>query len=193
MFVPDAPDGIKVDKTSVKSGALSWGGRAGYRLLDALGAELLIEQGVTSVSDACIENESLWEGVNARCSDSSGNAESFEYFMYAFRLGGNMRIFSDGSRARFTSTLGFGAVTHNFELRKPSGNEDFNDQALNAYVLVEIGVQANFGRLLLEADFVTYVESRGSLGDDRDLFNEGGLKSVGFGIKAGWSDWKAPW
>ena len=52
-------------------------------------------------------------------------------------------------------------------------------------------MQFNLNSLLLEADFVTDVESRGALGnDERDLFEEGGLKSLGLGIKAGWSEWK---
>lgn len=188
LLVPDAPDGVRVDN-SFNSGALSWGGRAGYRFLDPLGVEVLIEGGRTRVTDACIEAEDShkWEGVDASCED--GNA-TLGYAITAFRLGGNLRLFSNGERARFTSTIGFGGVQHRFQLEEPS-TDAFDAQALNAYVLVEIGVQFNLNRLLLEADFVTYVESRGSLGnDERDLFNEGGLKSLGLGIKAGWSEWK---
>ena len=141
------------------------------------------------MAGACIEDPDMWEGVDASCDDEQ--AAELGYAITAFRLGGNMRLFSNGTRARFTSTLGFGAVQHSFQLEQPS-TDDFDAQALNAYVLVEIGVQFNLNRLLLEADFVTYVESRGSLGnDDHDeLFNEGGLKSLGLGIKAGWSEWK---
>lgn len=188
LLVPDAPDGVRVDD-SFNSGALSWGGRAGYRFLDPLGAEVLIEGGRTRVTDACIEAEDShkWAGVDANCDDANA---ALGYTITAFRLGGNLRLFSNGQRARFTSTLGFGGVQHRFQLEQPS-TDAFDAQALNAYVLVEIGVQFNLNRLLLEADFVTYVESRGSLGnDERDLFNEGGLKSLGLGIKAGWSEWK---
>lgn len=191
MLVPDAPDGVRVDD-SFNSGALSWGGRAGYRIVDPLGVEVLIEGGRTRVTDACIEDEDRhkWEGVAASCDPTDDESDSLGYTITAFRLGGNLRLFSNGERARFTSTLGFGGVQHRFQLDEPSTG-DFDAQALNAYVLVEIGVQFNLNRLLLEADFVTYVESRGSLGnDERDLFNEGGLKSLGLGIKAGWSEWK---
>ncbi|HEY6722819.1 MAG TPA: hypothetical protein VI197_02275, partial [Polyangiaceae bacterium] len=188
LLVPDAPDGVRVDD-SFNSGALSWGARAGYRFLDPLGVEVLIEGGRTRVTDACIEADDShkWEGVDASCDDAAG---TLGYTITAFRLGGNLRLFSNGQRARFTSTVGFGGVQHRFQLEEPS-TDAFDAQALNAYVLVEIGVQFNLNRLLLEADFVTYVESRGSLGnDERDLFNEGGLKSLGLGIKAGWSEWK---
>ncbi|HEU5077206.1 MAG TPA: hypothetical protein VFU02_23605 [Polyangiaceae bacterium] len=188
MLVPDAPDGVRVDD-SFNSGALSWGGRAGYRILDPLGVEVLIEGGRTQVTDACIEAEdsNKWKGVDASCDDASA---TLEYTITAFRLGGNLRLLSSGERARWTSTLGFGGVQHRFQLEEPS-TDAFDAQALNAYVLVEIGVQFNLNRLLLEADFVTYVESRGSLDNgERDLFNEGGLKSFGLGIKAGWSEWK---
>jgi len=189
MLVPDVPDGLRVDD-SFNSGALSWGARAGYRLLDPLGVEVLIEGGSTRATDACIEDEDQWEGIAASCDPKDEEDETLEYTITAFRLGGNLRLFSNGQRARFTSTLGFGAVQHRFQLDEPS-TDDFDAQALNAYVNVEIGVQFNLNRLLLEADFVTYVESRGALGnDERDLFNEGGLKSLGLGIKAGWSEWK---
>jgi hypothetical protein len=188
MLVPDAPDGVRVDD-SFNSGAVSWGARAGYRLLDPVGVEVLIEGGRTEVTGACIEDPEKWAGVDASCGDEE--ASELSYAITAFRLGGNMRLFSNGMRTRFTSTVGFGAVQHSFQLDQPSNHPEFDAEALNAYVLVEIGVQFNLNRLLLEADFVTYVESRGSLGnDEHDLFNEGGLKSLGLGIKAGWSEWK---
>ncbi len=192
LLVPDAPDGVRVNN-SWNSGALSWGGRAGYRLWTALGLELLVEGGLTRVKDACVEKsaKTRWQGIDVVCGESESEP-GLDYAINAFRLGGNLRLFSNGTRARFTSTLGFGGVTHRFELQKPE-DDSFDAQALNGYVLVEVGVQFNLNRLLLEADFVTYVESRGSLGnDDRDLFNEGGLKSLGFGLRAGWSEWKAP-
>lgn len=188
MLVPDAPDGVRVSD-SLSSGALSWGGRAGYRVLDALGVEVLLEEGRTRVTDACIEAKDKWEGISANCDSTAPDNGTLSYSINAFRLGGNLRLFSQGSRTRFTSTLGFGAVQHRFQLNQPH-DSGFDAQALNAYVLVEVGAQLNLGHLLLEADFVTYVESRGSLGnDERDLFNEGGLKSLGFGIKAGYSEW----
>lgn len=201
MLVPDVPDGVRVED-SFNSGALSWGARAGYRLLDPLGVEVLIEGGSTRATGACIEPDARdqWEGVAASCDPDDLDHGELAYTITAFRLGGNLRLFSNGQRARFTSTLGFGGVQHRFQLDETSTNDfhgdepstdDFDAQALNAYVLVEIGVQFNLNRLLLEADFVTYVESRGALGnDERDLFNEGGLKSLGLGIKAGWSEWK---
>jgi len=189
LLVPDTPDGIRVDD-SFNSGAISWGARAGYRILDPLGVEMLIEGGRTRVTDACVVDEEKWEGINASCDPMEAPQETLGYTITAFRLGGNLRLFSNGQRARWTSTVGFGGVQHRFQLDQPSTAE-YDAQALNAYVLVEIGVQFNLNRLLLEADFVTYVESRGALGnDDRDLFNEGGLKSLGLGIKAGWSEWK---
>lgn len=191
MLVPDTPDGIRVDD-SFNSGAISWGVRAGYRILDPLGVEMLIEGGRTRATDACIESEHRddWTNVAASCDPNHDDAGTLAYTLTAFRLGGNLRLFSNGERARWTSTLGFGGVQHRFQLDEPSTGQ-YDAQALNAYVLVEIGVQFNLNRLLLEADFVTYVESRGSLGnDERDLFSEGGLKSLGLGIKAGWSEWK---
>jgi len=191
MLVPDTPDGVRVDD-SFNSGALSWGARAGYRVLDPVGVEVLIEGGRTQVTDACVEDEDRekWAGVAASCDPNDEETGTLGYTITAFRLGGNLRLFSNGQRARFTSTLGFGGVQHRFQLDEPS-TAQFDAQALNAYVLVEIGVQFNVNRLLLEADFVTYVESRGALGnDERDLFNEGGLKSLGLGIKAGWSEWQ---
>src|SRR5690606_28080814 len=108
LLVPDAPDGVRVSN-SFNSGALSWGGRAGYRVLEPLGIELLLEQGVTTVTNACIEDTDLWTDVDASCR-SPADDEKLEYALYAFRLGGNLRLFSSGSRARFTSTLGFGGV-----------------------------------------------------------------------------------
>jgi len=189
MLVPDVPDGVRVDD-SFNSGALSWGARAGYRLLDPLGVEVLIEGGSTRATGACVEDDDKWQGVAASCDPNDDADGTLEYTITAFRLGGNLRLFSNGERARFTSTLGFGGVQHRFQLDEPS-TDDFDAQALNAYVNVEIGVQFNLNRLLLEADFVSYVESRGALGnDEHDLFNEGGLKSLGLGIKAGWSEWK---
>lgn len=191
MLVPDTPNGIRVDD-SFNSGAISWGGRAGYRILDPLGVEILLEGGRTRATDACVEDDHRdeWENVAASCDPDDEEEGTLAYTLTAFRLGGNLRLFSNGERARWTSTVGFGAVQHRFQLDEPR-TSDFDAQAMNAYVLVEIGVQFNLNRLLLEADFVTYVESRGSLGnDERDLFNEGGLKSLGLGIKAGWSEWK---
>lgn len=191
MLVPDAPAGVTVDD-SFNSGAVSWGARAGYRLLDPVGVEMLIEGGRTDVTGACIEQDDLdkWPGIDELCGDDQ--TDDLAYSITAFRLGGNMRLFSNGMRTRFTSTVGFGAVQHSFQLDQPDDDSKFDAQAMNAYVLVEIGVQFNLNRLLLEADFVTYLESRGSLGnDDHDeLFNEGGIKSLGLGIKAGWSEWK---
>ena len=191
MLVPDEPDGVDVKNTLSSGGAMSWGGRAGYRVLTPLAIELLLEGGLTSVTDACIDepDNPNWRSVQGH---SCGESEAgLAYEIWAFRLGGNLRAFSSGQRARFASTLGFGAVQHRFELERTSNDARLEATALNAYVLVEIGVQFNLKRFLLEADFVTYVESRGAWGEGQNLFNEGGLKSLGFGLKAGWGEWNS--
>jgi len=189
MLVPDEPDGVDVKNSLNGGGAMSWGGRAGYRLLTPLAVELLLEGGLTSVTDACIDEPSNpnWRRIEGH-SCSEGEA-GLAYEIWAFRLGGNVRAFSSGRRARFASTLGFGAVQHRFELERTVNDDSLEAAALNAYVLVEIGVQFNLQRFLLEADFVTYVESRGAWGEGQNLFNEGGLKSLGIGLKAGWGEW----
>jgi hypothetical protein len=183
----DAPRGINIEGARQTAGS-SFGVRAGYRLWTPVGVELLLEGGRHEVEGACkVEQHS-----------ACGNPPvTLNYTLDSFRVGGNVRLMSGGERLRFTSSVGVGAVRHRLELPPNDSNLQGEAKGTDPYFLLEIGIQFNFGHLLAEADLVAYIDgTRGIRGDldtqgDRAVFGDDtGLRMLGVGLRAGWSEWQ---
>ncbi len=169
------------------------GVRAGYRLWTPVSIELLVEGSSHQAKDQCIKT----------C-DSGGATR--DYMVQSFRIGPNLRINSGGESIRFTSALGLGAVQHTVKfggITNPDGLtlpknyplDKATASGWDPYLLLEIGAQFNLGHVLLEADAIANIDGATSVHDDtgaKPYKDAGGLKMLGIGLRAGWSEWAPP-
>jgi tetratricopeptide (TPR) repeat protein len=187
ISLDDAPSRLDIEDVDSRTGA-SLGVRAGYRLWTPVGAELVLDAGRHDVEDAP-------DTVLSR--DCSCDAVR-DYSLESLRVGGNVRFLSSGKKLRFTSTLGIGAVRHKVVLQaveEPRADK-VEVQAVDPYFMAEVGAQYNWGRLLLEANVMAFIDGatnlRGRVRDGDPVFDDegGGLPMIGVGLRGGWSEWK---
>lgn len=178
------------------TGGAALGVRAGYRLWTPVAIELLMQGGRHDAKDQCVPN----------C-DADPHATR-DYTVESFRIGPNLRINSGGEIIRFTSALGLGAVQHKVTFKDITANgvdvstvppKDTVASGWDPYLLLEIGVQFNLGHVLLEADAVADIDQASSIHygttypyRDADGTGKGGVRMLGIGLRAGWSEWAPP-
>jgi hypothetical protein len=191
VALDDAPSQVDISDSDNKAGG-SFGVRAGYRLWPAIGAELLLEGSRHEISDAC-------DATIPASPCGSQNQVERTYRLEALRVGGNVRLMSKGEKLRFAGALGVGAVRHTLTLEAmPDDNADRTAKGLDPYFMAELGLQYNWGHILLGLDLVAIIDGaknvRGKLepgGEEVAAFgdNPGGLPMIGAGIRGGWSEW----
>jgi hypothetical protein len=147
----------------------------------------MVDFGSTRAENLCVQDDTRFD---TNVFGSCDREDTFEYAIDSFRVGGLARLMTAGEKLRFTSTLGVGAVRHAFRTIDP----ERNIAGMDAYLMAELGLQFNFGHTLFEVVGVLYWEGRDALhGDfgrgDIKLFQEGGLRSGGLGLKLGWGEW----
>lgn len=192
----NAPEGLEIDESEASGG--SFGVRAGYRVWTPIAVEVLLEGGRHEVSKACDV-----QGTKAigRTCDQEGFVER-KYTLDSIRLGPALRVMSGGEKLRFTSTIGAGAVRHEIKLDAPETNATGTPlrggtaKGWDPYFLLEVGVQYNWGHVLLELDGLVFVDGASNVkgSDDNDddwtpYEDTGGLLMGGIGIRGGWSEW----
>lgn len=192
------PQDISIDSSKASGG--SFGVRAGYRLWTPVAVELLLEGGRHDITGAC--DQRVEKAANRKCGTDAQLDRSLT--LESIRLGPNLRIMSGGETIRFTSTLGVGAVRHQLELDAVSDSDVDRSSAVpggkakgwDPYFLLEVGIQYNWGHVLLELDGLTFIDGasnvKGSddLGDSWAPYSDtGGLFMAGIGLRAGWSEW----
>lgn len=190
----NAPEGFEIDESEVSGG--SFGVRAGYRVWTPIGVEVLLEGGRHEVNKACDV-----EATAGR--DCDNNPVERKFTLDSIRLGPALRVMSGGETLRFTSTIGTGAVRHEIKLDAPDTNSTGTPQrggsakGWDPYFLLEVGVQYNWGHVLLELDGLVFVDGAsnvsGNLDDGKDWHpyrDTGGLLMGGIGLRGGWSEWK---
>lgn len=192
----NAPAGLELDQSQVTGGSL--GVRAGYRIWTPVAVELLVEGGSHKVDKACDTN------VQAR---KCGTDNAFErsFTLDSTRFGPNLRIMSGGETLRFTSVVGAGAVRHEIKLDAPDSKQVGAAQAMpggsakgwDPYFLLEVGIQYNWGHLLLELNGLVFIDGASNAKGSRDdgsswtpFEDTGGLLMGGIGLRGGWSEWK---
>lgn len=192
----NAPGGLEIDRSQVTGSSV--GVRAGYRLWTPVAVELLLEGGKHEVDKACDTNVS-----SRKC----GTANAFErsFTLDSVRFGPNLRIMSAGESLRFTSVIGAGAVRHEIDLdardQKETGWEEAtpggNAKGWDPYFLVEVGIQYNWGHVLLELCGLMFIDGASNAqGHDENgkpwtpFEDTGGLLMGGIGLRGGWSEWK---
>ncbi len=182
-----SPGNLKVDESNASGAA--FGVRAGYRLWTPIAAELMLESARHDSVKACDES--------APGSSCDTNPVTRTFSLDSLRIGPNLRIMSAGDTLRFTSTVGVGAVRHQIEL---DHLEDQSKEGLPAdeahgwdpYFLLEIGIQYNWGHVLLELAGLLYVDGASNVKSSAGWApykDTGGLLIGGLGLKAGWSEW----
>jgi hypothetical protein len=177
--MPDEPAGLKhqagTNMAKAAGGAL--GVRAGYRIWTPAAAELMLEWGRQEVSNACDA---------ATCDTATPVLR--EYSLATVRVGSNVRLMSAGEKLRFSSTLGVGSVRHTLDIPGVARATGWN-----AYLMLELGMQVNFGNLLLGLDALAFVDATNNTNSHEGSNSyepyTGGLLIVGLGLRAGWSEW----
>jgi hypothetical protein len=182
----EAPQDLDISNAETTA-AGAFGVRAGYRLWTPIGVELLIDGSRHEVKNAC---------ERSTCGGDSPVLR--KYTLDSFHIGGNLRIMSSGERFRFSSVVGVGSVRHKVQVEEtaPAANDDWEAVGLDPYFLVELGAQANFGHILAEIDALLFVDGVTNIkrdlpsGEEKRVFEDGGLRMLGLGIRLGWSEWK---
>jgi hypothetical protein len=195
LGLADTPTDFTIDRDRESAGGATIGIRAGYRIFTALAPELLLEGGSMIAENVCVKDDEISKYPQL-AGTNCGSAGRFEYAIDSFRVGGNLRLMSAGESVRFTSALGTGAVVHTFRIETPA---DKTFQGADPYFMAEVGMQFNFGHILFEFDGILYWDARDALqgdfgggGGDQELFRSGGLRSIGIGLRGGWSEWRPP-
>jgi hypothetical protein len=108
---------------------------------------------------------------------------------------------SSGTRLRFTSALGVGAVRHKLTLKRNDlvpTETGGRAEGFDPFFMAELGAQYNAGHVLLELDLVAFLDGANSLTGKLDangnakVFGDspGALPMLGAGLRVGWGEWK---
>ncbi len=181
-----APFGYSLNNARSLSG--SAGVRAGRRLRAHVAVDGLFELGVLSVKDAA------FVPTDAEEAQGSTREPGIHYAVRWARLGPNVRIMTAADQLRVSGGIGAGAVWH--QLRQGAGNQV---AGVDPYVLVELGVAANYRRFLFGLDLFLMLDGTRGLNvrrdppDERQSFPRGQtLSFLGLGVRAGYSQWGSP-
>jgi len=193
----NAPEGLEIDQSEISGG--SFGVRAGYRVWTPIAVEMLLEGGRHDVKKAC--DTQVEKSADRPCGT---NPFERSFKLDSLRLGPALRVMSGGERLRFTSTAGAGAVRHEIRLDEPNkSDKDYspdiyggNAKGWDPYFLLEVGIQYNWGHVLLELDGLVYIDGASNVKGKTDdgsswqpFRDTGGLLMGGIGLRAGWSEW----
>jgi hypothetical protein len=180
-----APFGYSLNNARSLSG--STGIRAGRRLRAHVAVDGLLELGVLSVRNA------VFIPTEAEEAQGSVREPGIDYTVRWARLGPNVRIMSAADQLRVSGALGTGAVWH--QLRQ--GLDHF--AGVDPYLLLELGVAANWRKFLFGLDLFLVVDGTRGLNvprktpDRRESFPKGHtLSFIGLGVRAGYSQWGSP-
>jgi hypothetical protein len=165
------PDGYATD--GAWNGA-AFGLRGGYRLWQYVAFELMLDAGKQSV------------GPGDYTGPGAATSRRASYDLTTARLGGNVRLLWGGRIARLSAAIGVGAVSHNLamEERKAKGDD--------SYFLMELGVQFNIGKVLLEGVLMSMIEGAANVKDDAGTKMYTGhtfIPQVGGGFRVGMGQW----
>lgn len=180
VFVP----GTEPSDQSVPMGpGRSVGARLGYRMITALGLELMVDYESASNSDRV---------------EASATSPAFEsdYEANSLRFGGNMRFMSPGQRARFVAALGLGVAYDVFSLRKRFGlsasEVEQSASSANFYFNSEQGVEFNVGHVLIGLVMQQTFSTTGGL-DEGSLALDKNALNIGLGVRVGYGSWVGSW
>lgn len=174
---------------NARSLAGSLGIRAGRRLRAHVAVDGLFELGMLSVRDATFVPT---EEEEAR---GSVREAGIRYSVRWWRVGPNVRLMTAADHLRVTGGLGAGIVGH--QLRQGAANRW---AGVDPYVLVELGVAANWRRFLFGLDLLVMFDGTRAFDDvqratpdGRKAFPDSRLLTfAGLGVRAGYSQWGSP-
>jgi hypothetical protein len=187
--VSEVPSGLDSDQAKANGGAL--GLRGGYRLLDWLSLELMLEGGAAKGSLCRADPNAL--GFDC----GSDRPAPADYTLGSLRIGPNARFMTTGRVLRFISSLGFGVVRHTFTTGNDRLNEQLDDAAgTDGYFLLELGGQLNLGHVLIELALGGTLETLTDLNANaprllpsQPLYDADSASFVGISLRGGWSAW----
>jgi len=182
-----APFQLNLEGARSRSGA--FGLRGGHRLRANVAVEGLAEFGSLSVDDACDQDPPDPDGPGG----SMVAPESVCDLHYAIswaRLGPAVRIMSSADRLRVSGGVGAGIVWH--QLKMYPGQEP----GIDPFVLLEIGVASNWRQFIFGLDLFLLLDGTRGIDDNprngREAFAGRALSFIGLGVRAGFSEWGAP-
>ena len=147
------------------------GFRAGYRVNTPAAFEAMFEYGNVTVD-------------TTRPVDSS-------YSLSSLRFGLNLRLMSPGRTVRFVGEMGGGLSSDDLEFTIDGADTSCASckkvTALDPYFLSELGLEVDFGGVLVGAMFVSYFQATKGLG--KNAYGNDPLVWAGGGIRAGYGTW----
>jgi len=190
VLYPD-PSGFQLAKTGGRDAAY-FGLRLGYRFTSTFWLEAMGEFGKHTIGPGCYSPPTAPE----TCDVAPADAATYEF--WGRRFGVNARFTTDGDRFRFVATTGVGGAHHRLKMTaiNPNGRPVGDGSALNAYLLLEAGVELSFGRALVGGVLALTVDgidnlsiSSPSTPSQRIYKDSRNISMVGLGLRIGYGHW----
>ncbi|HXK17929.1 MAG TPA: hypothetical protein VNG33_09010 [Polyangiaceae bacterium] len=186
MGLSKQPVKLDLSKGASGGGFLGLGLRAGYRVSNPVALDLRLEGG----------------GLQVRGAYDEGNNANRDYSLTSIHFGPDLKLMTSGERARFVTTIGAGVVNHRLSVSAAGSAAKDEVRGLDPYFALELGLGINFRQFLGEIGLVAVIDGTGSLQKgfspnadaNKALTKDLGstLTMVGIGLRAGFSQWKAP-
>lgn len=188
-FIANDPDGFSIPKedSGGRDGAF-FGLRAGYRVTNNFGLELLFESGKHTVGPGCYTPSNK----NAECLDTASNKIIYDRWAQHFGMGS--RVWSNGNRFRFIGTGAIGAVHHTVEIPESAEPPNGTGSGVNAFLMLEGGIELQFRKVLVDGvlacsvDGASNILSAGKSGA-RFYTADRNVVMAGLGLRVGWGQW----
>jgi acetyl-CoA synthetase len=187
VITPD-PDGFRLPSNDGRDGSY-FGLRLGYRFTNTFGLEASGEFGKHNIGPGCYTPPS----APGECPRAPADGATYEF--WGRRFGVHARFMTPGERFRFVAVTGVGGAHHRLDLRSPVSNGRLlgTGSALNAYLLVEAGVELSFGRALVGGMLAVTVDGISNLrvGEppQRVYSDARNITMVGLGLRVGYGHW----
>lgn len=187
VVAPD-PDGFRTVKGDTKDGTY-FGLRAGYHFTHIFALEGIGEFGKHVVGPGCYHPPKRPETCDEVPADSA------TYQLWGQRFGVNARFITPGERFRFVGIAGVGGVRHQLDLQvsREDGRPRGEGSALNAYLMLEAGIELSFGRALVGGMLTFAMDGINNLTigpSSRRIYSDSrNISMAGIGLRVGYGHW----
>ncbi|MCS6902127.1 MAG: PEGA domain-containing protein [Myxococcales bacterium] len=184
------PDGFRLVEGDTGDGSY-FGLRLGYRFTNTFSLEGIGELGKHTLGPGCYTPPKAPE----RCPAAPPDGATYKF--WGQRFGVNARFMTPGDRFRFVGITGVGGAYHRLDLRTPAVDRRPQGEgaALNAYLLLEGGIELSFGRALVGGMLAVAIDGINNLTlgpDELRVYSQRNISMAGIGLRVGYGHW-LPW
>jgi hypothetical protein len=181
------PDGFRLAEGDTGDGSY-FGLRFGYRFTSTFSLEGMGEFGKHTLGPGCYTPPKAPES----CPEAPSDGATYQF--WGQRFGVNARFMTPGERFRFVGVTGVGGAHHRLDLRTSpaDGRPQGKGAALNAYLLLEGGIELSFGRALVGGVLALAIDGINNLTlgtDELRVYSKRNVSMAGLGLRVGYGHW----